>query len=287
MFPERHRLAITVTGEMTNDQTRHGEDLTRATESTAAPLLGGDDPDPVIVENEGARSAFLLVCDHAGRAVPRALGDLGVPAAEMDRHIAWDIGALALSRALARRLDGALIAQRYSRLVIDCNRDPARADAMPAVSDATPVPANAALNAGGRSARVAAVHDPYHARLATLLDARAAAGRRTVLVLMHSFTPVMAGVARPWTFGVLHQGGALAAAALRLLREAGETVGDNEPYAMDDVDYTAARHGTARGLSFLELETRQDLISDDAGVERVADLLARMLPRALDEAGLA
>jgi predicted N-formylglutamate amidohydrolase len=248
-------------------------------------LLTKTDPEPVIVENEGARSPFLLVCDHAGRAVPAALGDLGVSAAEMERHIAWDIGALALTRAVAVRLDAAVVAQRYSRLVIDCNRDPVRADAMPVVSDGTPIPANAALTPESRAARVAAIHEPYHARIAALLDARAASGLGTVLVLVHSFTPVMAGVPRPWLFGVLHKGGPLAVAALRLLREGEGPIGDNQPYAMDDVDYTAFRHGRARGLPFLELETRQDLLADDAGVERVAGRLAALLTRAWAEAG--
>jgi predicted N-formylglutamate amidohydrolase len=202
----------------------------------------------------------------------------------MERHIAWDIGAGALGLALGERLGACVIRQRYSRLVIDCNRSPDRADAMPEVSDGTTVPANLGLSAAERARRVAAIHAPYHERIAAVLDARAARGLRSVLVLVHSFTPVMGGVARPWTFGVLHEGSALAQAALRLLRETGEVVGDNEPYAMDDVDYTAFRHGRDRGLPFLELETRQDLLAEAAGVRRVADLLADLLPKALAEA---
>ncbi len=200
----------------------------------------------------------------------------------MDRHIAWDIGAGALSVGLAERLDACVLRQPYSRLAIDCNRDPGRADAMPELSDGTVVPANVGLDAAGRAERIAAIHTPYHARLETLLDARAAAGRPTALVLMHSFTPVMGGVARPWRFGVLHTGQPFALAVLERLRRAdvGE-VGDNQPYAMDEVDYTAGRHGTGRGLPFVEIEVRQDLIADAAGRAPIVELLAGLLPAAL------
>ncbi len=259
------------------------QSLTRDFESASA-LLSQGDPSPTVVENEGAPAPFLLICDHAGREVPATLGDMGVATADWERHIAWDIGAAALTRALSARLDAACVLQRYSRLVIDCNRDPARADAMPEVSDGTRVPANAGLTADAKAARVDAIHAPYHAEIARVLDARAARGQPSVLILVHSFTPAMQDVARPWTYGVLHEGSPLPLAALRLLREAGELVGDNEPYAMDEVDYTAFRHGRDRGLPFLELETRQDLIADAAGVERAADLLAGVLPRALGAA---
>ncbi len=243
------------------------------------PLLGYGEDEPAIVHNTGSGAAFLLVCDHAGRAVPLALGDLGVPAAGFERHIAWDIGAYALTQALAGALGACAIAQRYSRLVIDCNREPSRADAVPEVSDGTPIPANRGLSAEARAERVRAIHAPYHAAIARELDARAARGAPTALVLVHSFTPRMAGFDRPWEAGVLHaRNSPLSDRALAwLTRESGWTVGDNAPYAMDDVDYTAPHHATARGLDYLELEIRQDLIADDAGVARVAPVLLRML----------
>jgi predicted N-formylglutamate amidohydrolase len=242
-------------------------------------LLAAADPEPVVVENAGSERPWLLVCDHAGRAIPAALGDLGLPRGELDRHIAWDIGALGLARGLAARLGGAtLIWQRYSRLVIDCNRDPARADAIVSQADGTDIPANRDLSPDARAARVAEVHAPYHAAIAAELDARAAVGGRPALVLIHSFTPEMGGVARPWQAGVLHQGDALSLAALAWLQARGElTVGDNQPYAMDDIDYTAPVHAQARGLAYLELETRQDLLSEAAGQERFAALYAEML----------
>lgn len=244
-------------------------------------ILQRDEPTPFVVENAGGASPLVLLCDHAGRRVPRAI-ELGVSAADMDRHIAWDIGAEGTARRLSALLDAALVLQPYSRLVIDCNRNPARADACPEISDGTPVPANVGLSAEAKRARVDSVHEPYHARIAALLDERAAAARPTRLVLVHSFTPVMAGVPRPWRYGVLHTGQPFALAVLAALRrepDLGE-IGDNAPYAMDEQDYTAFRHGRDRGIDFAELEIRQDLIAEPDGQAQVADRLARVLQAA-------
>jgi predicted N-formylglutamate amidohydrolase len=238
------------------------------------------------VQKRGAQSPFVLVCDHAGRAVPSRLGDLGLAPEAFERHIAYDIGAAALAQDLGDRLGACLIQQAYSRLVIDCNREPSRQDAIPEVSDGCAIPANRSLAAADRSGRVEAVHTPYHAAIAAELDARAAAGRPTTLVLIHSFTPVMAGFVRPWHAGVLHLGNALSLAMLRLLQAEGDlVVGDNAPYAMDEIDYTAPTHAIARGLEYVELETRQDLISDAGGQTAWADRYARLLPLALNQLG--
>ena len=241
--------------------------------------LAATDPHPVIVQNPGSSSPCLLICDHAGRRTPAELGDLGLPPAEWERHIAYDIGAAGLSERLAAALGGACVIQQvYSRLVIDCNRDPARADAIVETADGVMVPGNLDLSSQARQGRVGAIHTPYHAAIAAELDARTARGASTALVLIHSFTPAMGGVARPWQVGVLHQGNALSLAALRWLQAHPDlTVGDNQPYAMDDIDYTAPLHAQRRGLEYLELETRQDLIGDEAGQERFARLYAEML----------
>ena len=241
--------------------------------------LAAFDPPPVIVQNAGSSSPYLLICDHAGRRTPSALGDLGLPPSEWERHIAYDIGAAGLSGRLAGKLGGACVIQQvYSRLVIDCNRDPARADAIVELADGARVTGNLNLSPDMRRGRIEAIHTPYHAAITAELDARVARGVYTSLVLIHSFTPAMGSVARPWQVGVLHQGNALSLAALDWLRAGSElTVGDNEPYAMDDIDYTAPRHAQQRGLEYLELETRQDLIADAAGQERFATLYAEML----------
>lgn len=226
----------------------------------------------------------MLIGDHAGREIPAALGDLGLPAAELKRHIGWDIGVAELGARLAETLDACFIAQRFSRLVIDCNRDPARPDAICEVSDGTRVPGNAGLSEADRRTRIEEVFAPYHDRIAAEITARIARGQPTLLVALHSFTPVMDAAPRPWRYGVLHLGASPVSDAMlaRLRARLGpDLVGDNQPYRMDDTDYTVPRHAVARGLDYVELEVRQDLIADPAGVQAAADLLAPALDEAL------
>ncbi len=245
-------------------------------------LLGPNDPAPVRVHDPGAPSPFLLVCDHAGRAVPAALGDLGVAPADWDRHIAWDIGAAGLCAGLAPLLRATWIEQTYSRLVIDCNRRPGHPTSMAPHSDGTEVPGNRNLSGPAQAARIAEIFEPYHSAIAAELDRRRAAGRPTILIALHSFTPVMAGVARPWQAGVLfNRSPGLALALAARLRDGGFIVGENEPYALgDDSDYTVPVHAEAHGLAYVELEIRQDLIAEAAGQIAWARLLADALPSA-------
>ena len=238
--------------------------------------------------NPGAASPFLLLGDHAGRLVPSGLRGLGLSDAERRRHIAWDIGVAELGALLSEMLGATFIRQRYSRLVIDCNRDRTRADAIPEISDGTAIPGNARLTAAQRQMRFDAVSAPYHAAIAAELDQRAARGLSTTLISLHSFTPRMNGFDRPWRFGVLHaHDSAYSRAVLAWLRAhvGVDLVGDNQPYTMDDVDFTVPHHGRPRGLDYLELETRQDLLADDAGRRQIAAIVARLLPQALHEVG--
>jgi predicted N-formylglutamate amidohydrolase len=245
-------------------------------------LIAADDPPPVRVINPQGRSPFLLIGDHAGNRIPSGLGTLGVPAGEMQRHIAWDIGIAELGEALSATIDAVFVRQTYSRLIVDCNRDPQAADAMPAVSDGSVVPGNQALDDAGRAARVAAIHAPYQAAIAEELARRDAAGQITFLVSLHSFTPRMNGHDRPWQIGILHSGGdaRFALALLKLLREQDDLcVGDNEPYAMDGIDYTVPLHAFAARRRYVEIEIRQDLLSSvdqaQAWASRIAPLLER------------
>jgi len=242
-------------------------------------LLGKDEVPPVLEQNAQGRSPFLLTADHYGRMIPRALGDLGVPAGELTRHIAWDIGIAGVAEALSKQIDAHLIAQRYSRLVIDCNRPPGVPSSIPVMSEATAIPGNENLVPGAAEARRVAIFDPYHRRIAEVIDARLRAGMPTVLVALHSFTPVNAGVARPWHIGTLyHRDTRLPPLLLRLLRaETDLVVGDNEPYAVSDAtDYGIPVHGEARGLMNTGIEIRQDLIADPAGQKQWAARLARI-----------
>ena len=246
-------------------------------------LLGADEPAPFVEERIEGRSNFVIVVDHASRLLPRRLGDLGLPAAELHRHIAWDIGALGVARRMASTLDAPLVAQNYSRLVIDCNRDPKVASSIPTVGESIGIPGNIGLRAEEIAARRAEIFDPYHRRVSALLDARAAAGRPTILVAQHSMTNVFKGTRREMHAAVLYNRDRRFAGLVleELRREAGLTVGDNEPYFVsDETDYTVPRHGEARGLPHVEIEIRQDLIGDEAGQDEWARRICRVLQAA-------
>ena len=230
-----------------------------------------------------ARSPFLLVGDHAGHAIPARLEGLGVSPADRSRHIALDIGVKELGLALGEHLHAPFIWQHFSRLVCDCNRDPDDPDWIPQVSDGTVIPGNAGLAVDDQVVRRAAIFDPYHDAIAAMVAERLSARRPTVFVSLHSFTPAMAGTARPWDIGVLHDGreDAFALEVLSGLQALdGYRIGDNEPYDMDDTDYTVPRHAYPHALPYIELEVRQDHLSDAAGIARMAQLLATVLEAA-------
>ncbi len=249
-------------------------------------LLAADELPPVLVERADGTSPFFLTCDHAGLVIPRALGSLGLTATEQARHIGWDIGALGVASRLSALLDAALVAQRYSRLVIDCNRPPTSPELMCVRSEVTDIPGNIGLTAAARLARIEDIYTPYHATISELLDRRAAAARPTCFVAMHSFTPTYHGVARPWQVGVLSgTDRRLAEPVLRALHALGTfTVGDNEPYRIDDKDHGIPTHALARGLPNVLFEIRQDLIDTGAGQERWATCLAAVLGAASADA---
>jgi predicted N-formylglutamate amidohydrolase len=248
-------------------------------------LIGEGDPAPVRVLRPAGASQFFLTADHAGRAVPRRLGNLGLPESELGRHIAWDVGIAGVTETLAQALDATAVLQVYSRLVIDCNRQPAWASSIPAISELTAIPGNENIPPEEREARRREIFLPYHECIAELLDRRAAppgrTTRRTALIAMHSFTPVFKGEPRNIEIGILYNRDArLANILLDLLRaEGGLVVGDNAPYAITDAsDYTVPVHGEGRGLPHVEIEIRQDLIGDETGQAAWAARLARLLP---------
>lgn len=246
-------------------------------------LLSHDEAAPVTVYNKGGQSPLLLVADHAGKLIPRALGDLGVPETERARHIGWDIGIAGVSKHLADALDAVLIQQNYSRLVIDCNRPPHVPSSMPELSEVTPVPGNVGLSKEARAARIDEIFKPYHDTIQAELDRRQANGQAVALIAMHSFTPVYKGEARPWHIGLLYNREVrLSRSLLALLRqEPGLVVGDQEPYLVSDLsDYTVPVHGERRKLHLTAIEIRQDLIADEQGQKEWAERLARLLPQA-------
>jgi predicted N-formylglutamate amidohydrolase len=243
-------------------------------------LLASNEVPPVHEYNAAGRSPFLFTCDHYGRLIPRALGDLGLPESELVRHIAWDIGIAGVAEALSDHLSAHLIVQRYSRLVIDCNRPPSAASSIPRISEATTISGNEGLSREAAELRRKIIFDPYHRRIDEVIEARLRQGMPTVLVALHSFTSVYAGIARPWHIGTLyHRDTHLPPRLLRHLRaDAHLVVGDNEPYAVsDETDYTIPVHGEKRGLMNTGIEIRQDLIGDQSGQRQWAERLARIL----------
>ncbi len=244
------------------------------------PLLAADEPSPVAMI-PAAADPFVFVCEHAGNRMPRALGDLGLPPSAFERHIAFDPGAAPLTRGLAQRFGGAAVLQVYSRLVIDCNREPSLADAITPFSEDTPIPGNEAIGAAERTARIETVWAPFHGALERLVDERLAASQPTILVTLHSFTPVYRGIARPWHVGIIQSDDrSLAEPMLAALgADPALTVGDDQPYsAKDNVDYTIRRHGRLRGLSHVMIEVRNDLLRTPEAIEgwvaRLGDALA-------------
>ena len=243
-------------------------------------LLAPDEPSPVTIGHWGRRAPFFLACDHAGRRIPASLGGLGVPESERLRHIAWDIGIWGTSRRIARALDAFLIGQPFSRLTIDNNRPLTSPTLIPEVSESTPIPGNAGLDAAARAQRVDEIFRPYHDRIEREIEALAG---RTLFVAMHSFTDVYKGVARPWHCGVLfNRDQGISRIMLDLLRaEPGLVVGENEPYSVsDESDYSAPVHAERRGLPYLEIEIRQDLIATPEGEAIWAERFIRLLPEA-------
>ena len=252
-------------------------------EPTCNGLLTPDDPAPVEVVNPDSAHAVLLVCEHAGREIPTRLGDLGLPPGEINRHIGWDIGAGAVSRRIAAILGSACVLQRYSRLVIDCNRPPHAPDAMPEVSDGTVVPANRDLGQAARAARVEAIFMPYD----KALTASFARAPRRAAFSIHSFTPVFGGRSRPWDVGLLFRRDEQTSAALAAILnelEPALSIGMNEPYQVDDVsDWFVPVHCETRGLPHSLIEIRNDHIETAEGQERWATLLATAIARWLQE----
>ncbi|MGE3871814.1 MAG: N-formylglutamate amidohydrolase [Parvibaculaceae bacterium] len=243
-----------------------------------------EDEEPSIsVLNPNGVSPYVLTCDHASNRLPRRIGNLGLSADEMLSHIAWDPGALDVATGLSAALDAPLVIGNYSRLVIDLNRPPSSLGHIPATSAGIAIPANKALPQRERDARLQSFFLPYHDAISDLLDARARLAMPILLVAMHSFTANYPGQTRPWHIGVTHrfdQG--LGAEIIRLLRQRTTlSIGDNQPYQIDDVDdMTIPVHAEKRGLPNALIELRQDTLASRQGVDEATRLLRQTLAAA-------
>ncbi|MFL4468488.1 N-formylglutamate amidohydrolase [Tateyamaria armeniaca] len=250
--------------------------------TATANLLGAGDPDPVEVCHAQAASPLLLLCEHAGQAVPRALHGLGLPDGAIDQHIGWDIGAEALARAVANRLRCPLIIQRYSRLVMDCNRPPGSKGSVPEISDGVRVPGNERLSAEDRALRKRAIFDPMNDAITEAFDAHP----RRAAFAIHSYTRHFQGHDRPWDAGFLARRDIATARAL--MESISSNAPDmklalNEPYQIDDAsDWFIPRHAETRGVRHTLIEVRNDHLRDDAGITRWADLLSNAIRSVLE-----
>ena len=246
------------------------------------PGLLDSDEAAVEVVNPGGQGMAVLTCDHASNRFPRRLGQLGLDPTAVASHIAWDPGAAWVARRLARLLDAPLVLSGFSRLVVDCNRPIESPAAMPVMSAEIGIPGNRELGAAERAARRAALFDPYHAAISTVLDERRRAGRPAALLAIHSFTADYPGETRPWTIGVsCNRDRRLAGLLLdALAEEPALVVGDNRPYSVDDEsDYTIPVHGEKRGIPHALIEIRQDGLATEAEAAIWADRLARAFRR--------
>jgi predicted N-formylglutamate amidohydrolase len=254
--------------------------MTAETGGAVPDLLGPGDPPPFEIINPEGKAPLVLISDHAGRAIPRRLGKLGLTQAELDQHIGWDIGIGAMARRMAAALDAPAVIAGYSRLVIDCNRRLDDPSSIAQESDRIPVPGNRGLSAADRQARAAAIFHPYHRAIDGIIAAKRNAGPAPAIISLHSFTPRMNGIGRPWHVGVLWNRDPRLPVPLmaRLLEEPGVVVGDNEPYSgRDEHGYSMPFHAETPGLPHALFEVRQDLIGHEAGVAEWADRLVRVL----------
>jgi len=255
------------------------------TATAASPLIRTSDSPPFLLFNTTGRAPAVVVCDHASRAIPAALENLGLPDAALERHIAWDIGASELARSLALRLDVPAVLAGFSRLVIDCNRRLNDPTLIVAESDGQAIPGNMGITDAERAERIRACHDPYHGAIDARLGVFRQAQVIPALISIHSFTPVFGGKQRPWHVGVLWDtDGRMAQPMLEALRAVpGLCVGDNLPYSgRHPADYTVDRHAESAGLPHLCLEVRQDQLATRAGVERWTEIISGPVRKLID-----
>jgi predicted N-formylglutamate amidohydrolase len=224
-------------------------------------------------------SNFILTVDHASSRIPRRLGDLGLPASELQRHVAWDIGALGVARLVAKALRAPLVAQNYSRLVIDCNREPGSESSIPKLAEWVAVPGNVDLSDIEIRARRAEIFDPYHSYIGALFDEKLAARRPVILVAMHTMTDVFKGTRRDMHAAVLYGHDARFAVLVldALRRDKDLLIAENEPYLVQGTHYTIPRHAEIRRVPYVEIEIRQDLVNNERGQALWAPRIAAAL----------
>jgi len=256
-----------------------------AAQTAQGRILSGADGAPVEVLNADGDSCVVLACEHASNRVPGSLNGLGLDAAALRSHIAWDPGARSVALGLSRSLDAPLVASRISRLVYDCNRPPDSPAAMPVRSERFDIPGNAGLSEGARAARVREIYRPFRARLGAMLDRRAAGRAPVCLVTIHSFTPVYFETRREVELGILHDSDARLADLMlaRASEITGLRSGRNQPYGPEDgVTHTLREHALPRGIPNVMIEIRNDLLEKPRERDAITSALARLIETATE-----
>jgi predicted N-formylglutamate amidohydrolase len=241
--------------------------------------LAAEDPEPVAVLNPQAVHGYLLIADHAGNAVPKAMNSLGLDEDTFVRHIAWDPGAGAVATGLADRWQATAVLAQYSRLIVDPNRPLGEASSMPEVSDGVWIPANQALTVEERNRRAALLYWPYHTEIELQIARLRRTGLRPLVVAIHSFTSDFGDEERPWDIGVMAAADRrLGDALIASLSARGDLViGDNQPYSGVEYGYTLKIHAGAQGLANVQIEIRQDLLINADGIARWVDIFDGVL----------
>jgi len=251
--------------------------------SNKTSLLNDNDLPPVTIFNQDGNSNFVLTCEHAGNAIPDSLGTLGLAKVDLSRHIAWDIGAATTAQYIAESIDAPLVLQRYSRLVIDCNRPFEAPDAIPSISDGTMIPGNKNISTADHMARYEEIHRPFHQSIEALLDERTDRYRNPVLIPLHTFTPTLKAnpISRPWDMGLLYNRDARLAELLDYVLDGMNheyEIAHNQPYTIsDETDFTLPVHGESRSIYHLLLEIRNDHLRDQNDISKWSLFLSDVL----------
>jgi predicted N-formylglutamate amidohydrolase len=260
----------------------------KAPSKRPARVLSPGEPPPFRIENAQGKGIGLVVCDHASNRVPRALKDLGLKKAELKKHIGWDIGAEDASLHIGRALDMPVVLANYSRLVLDLNRAPHHEECIAEVSDHVKIPANAGLSKGDRERRLKEIFWPYQNKIGKMLDVSARKKQVPVLLAIHSLTPEMDGVKRPWHISILwNREEKIAKQIVKEIRNSHPDllVGENEPYTLFSDRFpgsTVWRHAEERNLPYVFVEFRQDLIDTKEKAVTWANILLQAMRPVLE-----
>lgn len=259
------------------------------TKKKTAPFLLKSEKAAFTRINSASKSPIIIVCDHASNAMPKSVKNLGLDAKTRKMHIAWDPGTADIGKYLARVLKAPLQLANYSRLVVDLNRGESHEDCMRDMSDHVFIPGNSGMSVAEKKARLDALYWPYHGEITRQLDGVLKRGQVPLLVSIHSFTPEMDGKHRPWHIGVMwNQQDKLAKQLVKNLKRDNPAlvIGENKPYSLKGAaggKNTIARHAEGRGLPYIIVEFRQDLVSGKRDAEQWAELFLRSLQPLLDD----